>query len=373
MKKSQIILFTVTLVLTGIIYAIVLNNKKTEIKEVKGEETIKYIPIQIIKNENRSLKTNSYGQVTPYTELDVAFEVQGKLNKGSLLLKPGGQFRFNDLLYKVDSEEMFYTLSARKAQLSNLLINILADIELDFPEEFNKWNTFIESIDPVSYLPDFPICNSEKEKMFFTAKGVFAEYLNIKSLESRMSKYLFLAPFNGYVVDVYAEPGSIINPGTRIARIANMENMEVKLPVAIELYDKFKEKGTVQFLNSDNEQIGTGKIIRTSNSINQSTQSIDIYYSIQPLKGVSILSNQYVTAEIDNLISESMCVVPSSAVKNDAVYLLKNEKLFKKSVSIIGSKQDSVFVDGLNNQDTLLLEYNEPNNKIKKYIGIERQ
>ena len=60
--------------LTGIIYiSFVLNNKKTEIK-VKGEETVKYIPVQVVKNENRSLKTNSYGQVTPYTELDVAFK-----------------------------------------------------------------------------------------------------------------------------------------------------------------------------------------------------------------------------------------------------------------------------------------------------------
>ena len=121
MKKSQIILFSVTLVLTGIIYAIVLNNKKTELKEVKGEETVKYIPVQVVKNENRSLKTKSYGQVTPYTELDVAFEVQGKLEKGAIKLKPGSKFRFNDLLYKVDSEEMFFTLSARKAQLSNIL------------------------------------------------------------------------------------------------------------------------------------------------------------------------------------------------------------------------------------------------------------
>ena len=76
-----------------------------------------------------------------------------------------------------------------------------------------------------------------------------------------MSKYLFLAPFNGYVVDTYAEPGSTINPGVRIARIANIESMEVKLPIAIDLYEKFKEKGSVQFLNADNEPIGSGKII----------------------------------------------------------------------------------------------------------------
>ena len=129
-------------------------------------------------------------------------------------------------------------------------------------------------------------------------------------------------------------------------KVINMESMEVKLPITIDLYEKFKEKGSVQFLNAENKPIGSGKIIRTSNAINQSTQSIDVYYSIEPIKGVTILSNQYVTAEIDNLISESMCVVP---------------------------KQDSLFIHGLNDYDTLLLEYNVPDNKIKKYIGIERQ
>lgn len=373
MKRSQLILFAVSLILTGIIYVIVIGNKKTEVKEEKGEETLKYIPVQIIKNETRTLKTNSYGQITPYTELDIAFEIQGKLEQGSRSLKPGTKFSFNDLLYKVDSEEMFFTLSARKAQLSNLLINILADIELDYPEEFEKWNAFIEKINPLSFLPEFPTMNSEKEKMFFTSRGVLAEYLNIKGVEARMSKYLFLAPFNGYVVDVYAEPGSIINPGGRIARIANLDNMEVKLPVSLELYDKFKDKGAVKFLNSDNQPIGTGRIIRTANTINQSTQSIDVYYSIKPDKGVTLLSNQYVTAEIDNLISESMCVVPSIAVKKNEVYLLKNAQLRKKRIKIIGSKQDSLYINGLKDQDTLLLEFKKPNEKIKKYIGIERQ
>ena len=42
------------------------------------------------------------------------------------------------------------------------------------------------------------------------------------------------------------------------------------------------------------------------------------------------------TAEIDNLISESMCVVPSSAVKENAIYLLRNEKLIQQKISVIG-------------------------------------
>ena len=290
MKKSQIILFAISLLLTGIVYTIVWYNKKAKIKESKGEETTQFIAVQIAKNESRSLITNSYGQVYPHTELDIAFEVQGRLEKGSLEMKPGSTFKFNELLYKVNSEEMYYTLSARKAQLSNLLIAILPDIELDYPEEFDKWYQFAQQISPTEFLPSFPVINDEKEKMFITTKGLMTEYLTIKSSEARMSKYIFLAPFNGYVVDTYSEPGSIINPGGRIARVANMDDMEVKLPVPKSLFDKFKQKGSVIFYDSENEAIGSGKMIRTSNMINSNTQSIDIFYSIHNYPGKTILS-----------------------------------------------------------------------------------
>jgi hypothetical protein len=148
--------------------------------------------------------------------------------------------------------------------------------------------------------------------------------------------------------------------------------MEVKLPIPLDLFENFKEKGSVKFLNSENEAIGTGSILRVTSLVNQNTQSIDVYYSIKPYKNVTIISGQYVTAEIDNLISESMCAIPSTAVKKNQVFILKNSQYEKKSIKILGSKQDSLFVDGLSNQDTLILEYNEPNKKIKKYIGIER-
>ena len=92
MKKSQIILFTVLLVLSGTLYAIVLSNKKEETKEKKGVETQKYISVININNQKRSLTLSSYGQIVPFTELDIAFEIQGRLQKGDLRMKPGSIF-----------------------------------------------------------------------------------------------------------------------------------------------------------------------------------------------------------------------------------------------------------------------------------------
>lgn len=373
MKKSQIILFTVLLVLSGTLYAIVLSNKKEETKEKKGVETQKYISVININNQKRSLTLSSYGQIVPFTELDIAFEIQGRLQKGDLRMKPGSSFSKDDLLYKVNAEEMFFTLNARKAQLANLVIAVLPDISIDFPEEYEKWNGFLNDIKPSGFLPVLPEFSNQKESLFVNSKGIFGEYWSIKSLEEKMSKYIYLAPFSGIVSEVYTEPGSIINPGTRIARIFNREKMEVKLPIPIDVYEKFKRSGKVTFENAKGEPVAQGSLLRSQGKINMNTQSIDAFYSIIPYPNKTLLSGQYVTATIDNLISESVAVIPTNAAKENQVYLLKNHKLEPKKIKIISQKQDSLFVEGLNENDTLVIEFITPSKEIKKYIGITQQ
>ena len=373
MKKNQIILFALTILATGALYLIVLSNKKEELKEKKTVVTKKFISVKSVQNQKRSATLTAYGQILPFTELDVALEIQGRLQKGDLSLKPGTRFVKNQLLYKVKSEEMFYSLNARKAQLTNIIIAILPDIAMDYPESYDKWNDFLKQIKPSAFLPGLPIYSNEKEELFIKAKGFYGEYWSIKSMEEKISKYIYLAPFSGYVSEIYTEPGSIINPGGRIARIFNNEVMEVKLPIAINDLKNFENSGSVVFEDAAGTTLGTGRILRTAGKINKNTQSVDAYYSIKGVKGAVLLSGQYVTARIDNMISESVCIIPASAIKKNKVCLLKNLKIIKNTVTVVGQKQDSVYVEGLKNQDTLVVEYMTPNKGIKQYIGIEQE
>jgi len=372
MKKNQIILLSLFLVITALIYWRVISNKKAPVKEGKEAQTTQYVPFTVVKNTERTLKISSYGQIAPYTELEVSFEVQGKLEKGETTLKPGAKFSFNQLLYKVNSEEVFYTLSSRKAQLSNLIIAILPDIELDFSSEKNKWNNFLNDISPSRTLPDFPKFNSNKEKMFITAKGILTDYLSIKSQEARMSKYLFLAPFDGTVTEIYSEPGATVNPGVRIAKIAKTGDMEVKVPIALSQLRDFKKLGKARFIDAQGIEIGTGTISRISEIINQKTQSVDVYYSIKASNGEQLFSGQFVTVEINQSNSISSFTIPRMALNEETVTILNGSKLEFRSVSIVGSKPDSLFVTGLKDGEKVVLEVVEPSKQIKKYLGVKR-
>jgi hypothetical protein len=372
MKRNQIILIAIFVLLTAIVFIRVKSNKKEVVKESKEALTTLFIPTSMVQNEMHLLQMVSYGQISPTMEIDVSFEVQVKLEKGDVLLKPGMKFKANQLLYKVNQEEAFYTLNSRKSQLANLVIGAMADIELDFNSEKNKWLNFMEDLKPEMRLPALPAIKSSKERMFITSKGILTEYYSIKSQESRMEKYFYLAPFSGTVLEVYSEPGSIANPGGKIARIAKTGDFEVKVPISMTSIKSFQKQGSARFTDPNSNEIGTGKIIRVSDVINQKTQSIDVYYSIRSSSAENVYNGQYVNVEINQQASQESFAIPRNAVKGNKVNVLVDNKLVQREIIVVGAKPDSLYISGLNDGDEVVLEQVEPSASIKEYKGIKR-
>ncbi|OFZ50529.1 MAG: hypothetical protein A3D92_23240 [Bacteroidetes bacterium RIFCSPHIGHO2_02_FULL_44_7] len=371
MKRSQIILAVFFVLLTGSIYLALSANKKSYDKELKTENTTVYVPVREVENKLQSLSLISYGQVLPYAEITVSMEVQGKLLRGDLAMKPGTNFRTGQILYKVDNEEAFFALSSRKAQLSTLVLNAMPDIELDFPSERRKWMQFLDNLGPQNHLPELPSMTS-KEKMFMTGRGVLTEYYSILSQEARLKKYFFAAPFSGTVIATYAEPGAIANPGAQLAKIAKTGDFEVKVPISMHDLTLYKEKSSADFTDASGKLVAHGKITRVSNVINQQTQSADVYYSISPVNKEQIYNGMHLNVSINQQSERETMTLPNAAVKNGKVYVLENGKLQSQGVLIVSKIPDSVYVTGLKNGQRVLLERVDKVDMKFTYEGIER-
>ena len=372
MKKSQIVLLVIFLIIFGGIFFVLSANKKTSSKTIKEEAKIVYLPIKMVSNFEHTLSLTSHGQVNPYASITVSSEVQGMLLKGKVEMKEGISFRKGDVLYRIDNQESFYTFAARRSALVNMILNVLPDIELDFPQEREKWTNFMNELNKAVRLPNLPKIKSDKERMFITSRSIISEYYSIKSLESRLDKYVIIAPFNGTVTDVFVEPGTIANPGGQIARIAKTGEFEVKVPIAIDDIDFFKDKSVARFSNSGNELVGTGKIKRISNVVNQQTQSIDVYYTIKPIEGALVYNGMHLNLHIDKEVTKNTCVLPRTAVSNNQVVVLEKDKIKFKSVSIVGTKPDSVYVTGLSNGEMAVLEQFDSKQQGVSFKGVER-
>lgn len=373
MKRSQLILLVLFVVISGAIYLALSSNKKDFVKEMKPEDNKVYVPIRTVQNKMRRVSIESYGQVNPNSEINISFEVQGKLMKGSVTMKPGMKFRKGQLLYRLNNADAAYTLKARKAGLTTLLVSCLPDIELDFPAERDKWVKFLNGLNPnADELPAFPETNSEKESLFIVGRNILTEYYSLKSLEEQLKKYAYHAPFSGTVIAVNAEPGAIASPGMVIARIAKTGNYEVKVPIAMEDLDKFKSQESATFKTASNEIIGTGKIIRISDVVNQQTQSADVYYSIRPNDGAQIYNGMFLTVTIPIQEVKNVMSIPRASMQKGKVLLLEKDKLIEREVIQVGEVPDSVFVTQLKDGEQLVLEQPETIETNKQYLGIKR-
>jgi multidrug efflux pump subunit AcrA (membrane-fusion protein) len=356
MKRSQIILFGVLLVLSALIYIPVILNKKDYEKTVKKESKTIYVPVTKVQQKAHTMQLTSYGQVSPVTELLVSFEVQGKLIQGDFRLKPGVSFRKGQLLYKIDNEEFLISIMSRKTALIGLITQSMPDFSLDFQSERKKWENFLSAITVTAPLPELPRFSSERERMFWTTRNALTEYYSILSQEKRVAKYYYNAPFSGSVTEVYAEPGAIVNPGVQIAKIAQTGELEIKVPVPLEDLDHYRNEKMARFTDPKGKTVATGKIVRISDVINQRTQSADVYYAVTPIEGHRVYNGLYLNVELDVATEKTSTILPRTAVKDNKVMILEKGKLVALEVLQIGSKPDSVYVSGLKDDQVVVLE-----------------
>ena len=70
----------------------------------------------------------------------------------------------------------------------------------------------------------------------------FAEYLNIKSDEYKLTKFKQIAPFNGSIVEAYSDQGAIVNPGGPIIQVMRNDELEIEIPVPVKYMQKIKNR-----------------------------------------------------------------------------------------------------------------------------------
>jgi hypothetical protein len=372
MKIRGIIIFGSLLVLFAIIHFASGNLDKKNTKKKPEKEKITYVPVLVVENRMRNFFLESYGQLNAGQTLDIAFEVSGRLKEGSLRLKPGVRFTRGQLIYEVDAEEAKFSLSARKSSYISMLVQVMPDIKMDYQDEFQNWENFLNAIDIKKPIPELPSVKSKKLNLFLNQRNIYSEFNNIKSQELRLEKHKYVAPFSGTVTEVYLEPGSIINPGIRIASALRTGDYELKIPVRMEDLSMYQQNSTVAVYNVAGKKVGKARLLRISDVVNKFTQSLDAFFAIEPLTGSVLFNGMYVNIKLNQKSYEEVMSLPYLAVKNNQVFIVKNGSIVQIPVEVVASFPDTLMVRGLKNKDQVLINSSEFIPDSVKVVGIPK-
>lgn len=328
----------------------ITNAKLTEIHKKKPKSVF----VKRVKNTNIKNSFNSSGRVVSLNNITITSEVQGIL-VGKNTFKKGTELKKGMVIFSVKNTDLQLLINAKKSRFLSLISSNLADIKLDFHKEYNKWETFFNTINLNSKLPELPKMNTTKEKNYIISRSILAEYLAIKSDEEKLSKYTVLAPFDGVITKSYSDVGASVNPGSPVVDFIRKGEMEIELTVNTSEINFINIGDPVIFY--DNEKEYTGNITRKGTFVNTNTQNISVFSSITANKN-RLYNGMYLEASILTKESKNAFRLPRRAIlKDDKVFIVdKKNKLRIKRVNIITYQGDEAIIDNIDNNILVVIE-----------------
>lgn len=380
MQKRQWLILAVGAVIfaSAIVMSVFFAGQKEAPETKKPKLVKKFVSTTSVTYEDIQTYITAFGRVETAQSIDLISEVSGRMYEGSVRLKEGQRFRKGALLFYIDDKEAALTLKSQKSNFLRDLAAILPDLKIDHPNSYSQWDAYFKAVTVDSDLPELPEAKTDKEKTFLATQGIYSTFYTIKSAEERLTKYRYYAPFDGSITAVNQESGAFVNPGTSIGTIIRTGRHELR--VAVESKDiPWVQMGTsVELYSAETQQRWAGEVTRISDVVNQNTQSVDVFVSIQPGKE-KIYDGQFIQAAIPARKVEQGMIIPRHAVYNaNEVYVVEDTLLKVKEVFVHRTMEESVVVSGLPENADLVVEplINAHNNMVvhkleQKDINLE--
>ena len=356
MRKVIISLVAVILILALAIMAFssLSNQKKSTISDSQITEELVLVNTQNFETSTTQSKVKVDGRVRAYEQIDIAAEVNGRLQAITKKWKDGMYFKEGELLFEVESEDERYSLFAQRSSLLNAITQIMPDLKFDYPEAFQKWKNYLDNFNVERTTPRLPNIGSDQEKYYVAGKNIYNLYYSIKSAEQRLQDYQVYAPFSGVFLNVNAYPGSVVSPGSPLGRLMNTSRFELSTPISSKDYKLIKRGQKVELLSDDLGLTYNGTISRISTQIDQITQSIPLYISVS---GRELRDGMYLRGELTGAELESVSALPIGAIADESsVYILQDSTIRSKPIEIILRSDDQVYVRGILPSDDVIIE-----------------
>ena len=356
-KKRQIQLlgiFFAILILVLIIKNQMGNHKSEPIEANKKSSSIEChnVPVQ-----NIAPKISFSGRISSAKKINILSEVNGISEIYNDKFEVGENFKKGEVLISIKNDDIELDLKSIKSQFLALLIQVLPDIKMDFPKLGSELEKYINEFQLNGQIANLPKTTNSKQRNFLSSKQVFSNYYTIKSLENKLNKFKIRAPFDGVLTQTLIDIGSNIIVGQPLGQFIDPNNYEISTSVSIKEAILIKE-GDPVFIASDDLNIPIkGVVSRIGDHINELTQSIDIFISVDHM---DIKDGMYVSGHIEcDTIHHVFRLERGKIVTNNSVYLLKDNHLQLKPVNIVLFQDDSVIIKGIDQDDCIVKQYKQ--------------
>ena len=340
------------LVFAYLISNFILNFNKVE--ESLVSESSKLVKVITVQNSINPISLSVDGRVKSKNRINLYSEVSGILNFNENTFVEGNSLKKNEIIFSVNSDEFHSSVKQARSELQNLIASVLPDIKIDFNNNFKNWESYFKNFNVNKSVSELPESNSEKEKYYIVGRGIQSAYYKVRSLEERLNKYFMYAPFNGSLIDVKINEGTMVNPGMLLGSFISDDNFELTVNVPSKYVSDIliNEEININLNGTDYR----GFIKRINKNIDRISQTVGVHIEF---KNNRLKDGMYVKTKIPLRINkEGFSISRSNLINDSFVYVAEsNNTVGIRNVEIIYYDEDSVIVSGLENNTSLISSY----------------
>lgn len=325
-------------------------SKKRPNYRPNGSVTAVYV--QSVNNSDVPVTITTSGQLQAKEKVQLFSEVQGIMERGSHRFFEGIYFKKGEVILRVNRDEFAANLRAQRANLFNLIVGIMPDLRLDYPEAAPAWERYIANFNERNMLAALPEPKSDQEKYYIAGKQIYSTYYSIKNLEVKYDKHDIRAPFSGFVSLALVREGTLIRPGQQLGEFVSPNVYELEVPVNASYENLVRIGKEVTTHDIERKRSWTGKITRINKKIDPATQSFMVYIE---LRGKDLSDGMFLEADLNARSIENAFELDRKLLASDnSVFIVQDSILKKVTVDPVYYKQSTVVVQNLPEDASIL-------------------
>ncbi|MBI1193950.1 MAG: HlyD family efflux transporter periplasmic adaptor subunit [Bacteroidetes bacterium] len=326
-----------------------LNKFMAAQKEEPARKVIKSVPpaVRVLEVRNGTVQPEVplTGRLRASQRVELYAEVSGRLLSGGKAFQEGAFFRQGEVLFRLDDTDQRLQLIAQRAAYQSLLIRLLADLKVDYPDLAPDWEGYVRVFDAKTPLRELPKVEQDKARNFLAVNNVFNQYYSITAAEAQLAKYTVYAPFSGVVVQGDVDQGSLIRAGAKIGEFLNPDRYELEASIAQGDLPYVKPGMEVTLREEGAAGQWKGVIDRISQSVDAGTQTIRIYIKVG---GSGLREGLYLSGSIKGAPVDGAISLDRSLLRDDGtLWIIEAETLALRKPNVVYSYGKQVVASGL--------------------------
>ena len=318
------------LVITGgiLVFSLLLATKP-ETKPRDKKERVWSVAARTVAYDVYEPQISLFGELRARREVNLRALVSGEVIATSAGFENGGRVSKGDVLLEIDPFTYENQLADARAQLKGAkavlkereaAAKLARQEKVRAQELFKKGTVSKKTLDDKTTDTTIKAARAEQQQSVVDRISV-----QVKKAKRDLANTKVVAPFSGYLADINAREGRVLNPNDQIGKLLDSDNFDVVFNLSDAEYGRFLKRNSQVIGRPVNVvwQIGgerielIAEIERVGAQISQATRGVDVYARLQGPLPSNLRGGAFVSVNLTAQPVPDVMALPKDALYDD--------------------------------------------------------